>query len=489
MAEKIADVEGRTTRRAYANLTSKDGAKDSGKLIRTSFDNSVRKSGRARNPIDYARLSTSEANVRELATEERTDEIGTSIVQGTQQMSPSTSASSNRSTLMPEHHSRSTSTSTAVINEQAERPKRSWNAIVYEVLANADAPLTFTQLTQEIKSRYPFFKASSQEKVLKSGLKNPLYFHEAFCKGEIIDGKQTWGLKAGEFVDKKTGEVLTPQPRNPISSGIPSGVPSGISSGSSAHVPEMEVPSPPEMTHPVTPPQRPRGSNPRFGREILNSPEIPDSPDAVPTTPSPQGPVSRVSADPSRLEERELDMSQEKLAKAKRRLDFEDRMRAIPSPEIPVSVLKPQPHCQLAISTIEELPDTATIENPTAETGVEYQSIRTAVRPIDHESFASKLGSWHVFRTPEQRDLFLPGGEDYNNSPHSQNGSKPGALADSGSPIHVSHPSGDSTGKSLTSYGKLVSPTIMANPLPCTQLYVILIFVMVCRNVSLRVTG
>ena len=450
MAEKIADVEGRTTRRAYANLTSRDGARDSGKLIRSSFENRVRKSGRARNPIDYARLSTSEDNVREEATTERTNQNSTSFGQGTEQMSPSISASSNsnRSTLMPDHHSRSTSTSTAENTEQAERPKRSWNAIVYEVLATADAPLAFTQLTQEIKKRYPFFKASSQEKVLKSGLKNPLYFHEAFCKGEMIDGKQTWGLKPGQFVDKKTGEVLTPPPRNPISS------------GPSEHVPQIEKSSPAELTHNVSQPQRPRSSNPRFGREILNSPEIPDSPDAVPNTPSPHGSASRIVGDRSRHSE-EPTRGQ--------------GYSAVASPEMEMSVLSSQPHSQLALSTTEELPKTASTNNFPAGIGVDYHNIRTTVGPIDHDPSPIAIQSASIFQSTQPRAPVAPsslrGNEDYSNSPRSQIGFKPAAFANSVSPTYFP---GHGAATPQTSYLISVTPATSTNPLPCTQLYAIL---------------
>ena len=456
VAEKIADVEGRTTRRAYANLTSKDGARASDKLIRSSFDNRVRKSGRARHPVDYARLSTSEDNVLEVATAERTNPNSTP--RKAKQTSPSNTASSTseRSTLMPDDQSRSTSTSTPVNTEQAERPKRSWNAIVYEVLAMADAPLTFTQLTQEIKSRYPFFKASSQEKVLKSGLKNPLYFHEAFCKGEIIDGKQTWGLKPGQFVDKKTGEVLTPPPRNPIMS------------GPSEQAPEIEHPSPAESTHIVSQPQRPRSSNPRFGREILNSPEIPDSPDVVPATPSPKGSVSRIVADRSQ--------SSEEPPRGQELADAANGYVAAASPEIQVSVLETQPHSQLAVLTTEELQNIASTHKSSAVTGFEDQSVRTTGDPSDHGSSVNAVLSASVSQSTQPRAPVAPsslgGGEDYSKFPRSQIVSKPAALANLVSPTYVSTVPREGAAISQLSYLISVTPTNSANPLPCTQLYV-----------------
>ena len=192
VAKNIADVEGRTTRRAYAKLTSNESPRDTGDLIRTSFRNQVRKSGRARNAVDYARLSTTEGNNHDAAGWEQSQLSDGSPAQAANQASPPTSASSisDRFMLMPNAASRSTSTSTATKTENLERPKQSWNAIVYEVLAIADGPLTFTQLMQGIRDLYPFFKSSIQEKVLKSGLKNPLYFHEAFIKGDIINGSK-----------------------------------------------------------------------------------------------------------------------------------------------------------------------------------------------------------------------------------------------------------------------------------------------------------
>ena len=288
VAQKTEGLEGRTTRRAYAKLTSDESGGDFSQLVGVSSGDRVRKPGPARNAVDYPRLPGPEDNAREIAPPKQIEQDDTSSAQVTKQISPSTSATStsDRSTLMPDHPSRSTSTSTAMITEQPERPKLSWNAIVYDILATADLPMTFPQLMQGIRERYPFFKSPSQDKVLNSGVKNPLYFHEAFCKGEIIDGKQTWGLKAGEFVDKKTGKVLTPQPRHTISSpSLPEPV----------H--ETEHHNPVDFTSELSHPFNPRSGNPRFGREILNSPEIPDSQDAKATISSPLEVDGRTATD------------------------------------------------------------------------------------------------------------------------------------------------------------------------------------------------
>ena len=285
VVQNTAGSEGRTTRRAYAKLTSRGPAGDSSNFVDLSPGNEVRKSGRARNAVDYSRLSRSENNAREIATPRQTDEDLNLPAEGAEQGFPSNSASSNssasstsnRSTSMADHPSRSTSTSTAVNTEQPERPNLSWNSIVYGILASSPKPLTFHELVQGIKERYPYFNNSSQVSILKSGPKNPLYFHEAFCKGDIVNGMQTWTLKPGEFIDKKTGEVMTPRPRLPNSS-----------SKLADQAREVEDDSPSKPTSKPSPASNHRSSNPRFGREILNSPEIPDSQEVKASTPTPQ---------------------------------------------------------------------------------------------------------------------------------------------------------------------------------------------------------
>lgn len=276
VVQNTAGSEGRTTRRAYAKLTSRAPAGDSSNYVDLSPGNEVRKSGRARNAVDYSRLSRSENNAHEIATPRQNDEDLNLPAEGNSSNS-SASSTSNRSTSMADHPSRSTSTSTAVNTEQPERPNLSWNSIVYGILASAGKPLTFHELVARIKERYPYFKNSSQVSILKSGPKNPLYFHEAFCKGDIVNGMQTWTLKPGEFVDKKTGEVMTPQPRPP-----------GSSSRPADQAREVEDDSPSKSTSKPSPASNPRSSNPRFGREILNSPEIPDSQEIKASTPAPQ---------------------------------------------------------------------------------------------------------------------------------------------------------------------------------------------------------
>ena len=283
VVQNTAGSEGRTTRRAYAQLTSRGTAGDSSNFVDPSPGNEVRKSGRARNAVDYSRLSRSENNAREIATPRQTDE-GLNPAEGNEQefsansgsSNSSASSTSNRSTSIADHPSRSTSTSTPM-NIENERPNLSWNSIVYGILASSGKPLTFHELVKGIKDRYPYFNNSSQVSILKSGPKNPLYFHEAFCKGDIINGMQTWTLKPGEFVDKKTGEVMTPRPQPP-----------NITSRPADQAHEVEDESPSKTTSKPSPAPNTRSSHPRFGREILNSPEIPDSQEVKASTPTPQ---------------------------------------------------------------------------------------------------------------------------------------------------------------------------------------------------------
>ena len=424
VAEKIADVEGRTTRRAYAKLTLGESATDSGKLIGSSFEDHVRKSGRARNSRNHG------------ATLEQTGQTDLSPARETNQTSTS---ASNRSTLKPDDQSRSTSASTATNAERPERPILSWNAIVYEVLATADAPLTFTQLMQGIQNRWPFFKSSSQEKVLKSGLKNPLYFHEAFCKGDIVNGKQTWGLRPGEFIDKKTGELLTPPPRHPI----------GGSSSLTEQVQEVEDPSPVDLAPKVSRAHRPRSSNPRFGREILNSPEIPDSQDAVATISSPRVAASRISAEHAPYSEEPT--GSQKLA------DAAHDTSSSASPETDASLNK----LQASFSTM----NTSSTSRYLSAAGSEDQSIRKFVGPL---------------QVAPQRALSITSsiGESENHSSPAtfQVASTPASLAHALSPMYGPALSADGAGAATSETAHIIpaTPTPSATPLPSMQLYVIL---------------
>ena len=462
VAEKIADVEGRTTRRAYAKLTSDESTRHPGNLIRSSFRNQLRKSGRARNAVDYARLSTIEGNNHDAAGREQSQQSDESPAQAADQASPTSSVSSisDRSTLMPNAAGRSISPSRAMKTENFERPKQSWNAIVYEVLATADGPLTFTQLMQGIRNLHPYFKSPSLEKVLKSGLKNPLYFHEAFIKGDIINGKQTWGLKPGEFIDKKTGELLTPQPRNPIRS-----------PRSSPRVIEVEDPSPVEVTPKASHSHRPRSSNPRFGREILNSPEIPDSQDPIPTPSSPRGAVSRVAAEHNGLRLEEPTGTQKPA-------DAEKATLPSASPEAGASVQASPPRSQWAATVGSPARSSSSGRVPIAA-AAEDKEIRKIISPIDREISAKSAQSFKAFQQAAQqpRPASIPSsieeeGSENHNDPSAtfQVASTPVPQATSPKPT----PSRGADGAARSPTPEAI-PTTLTTPvtyLPDTQLYV-----------------
>ena len=370
VVQKTAEFEGRTTRRAYAKITSKNGAGDSDNIVGLSSGKQMRKSGRARNAVDYTRLSGSESSARGIATPEQGEENDIPPAQETERTSPSKSTLTS-SALMPDHLSSSTSTSAAMYAERPERPKLSWNAIVYEVLAIAETSMKFPQLVQAVKDRYPFFNSSSQEKVLESGVKNPLYFHEAFCKGEMMDGKQTWGLKPGEFIDKKTGEVLTPRPRHTISSPSPS---------INEQLHEMEDQSPIDLASNVAHINNPPSSQPRFGREILNSPEIPDSQDAKAITPSPQRRDCLTATEhPPHLEEA---TGSQELA------DAADSTSVIAFVETNLKSQSPQPSFQWATPTFSPINTVSNSKYPTAA-GTKIQSVQIVLGATGHEAPAS----------------------------------------------------------------------------------------------------
>ena len=418
VAEKIADVEGRTTRRAYAKLTSRERATNSGEPIGSSFEDQVRKSGRARNSRNHV-ATLEQAGQTDLSPERDTNQTPTSA--------------SNRSTLKLDDQSRSTSASAATNAERPERPNLSWNAIVYEVLATADAPLTFTQLMQGIQNRWPFFKSSSQEKVLKSGLKNPLYFHEAFCKGDIVNGKQTWGLRPGEFIDKKTGELLTPPPRHPI----------GGSSTLTEQVQEAEDPSPVDLAPKVSRSHRPRSSNPRFGREILNSPEIPDSQDAIATASTLREAASCISAEHAPYVE------------------------------------EPTRSPRLADVSFNPVNTISTSRFSTAA-GFEDQNIRKIVGSVDREATAKTASSIGAFEVAAQRApsnaSSIGEGEKHSCPATLQIASTPASLANTLSPTYGPALSADGAGAATSESSHVIpaTPTPSATPLPSMQLYVIL---------------
>ena len=142
--------------------------------------------------------------------------------------SASASSFSNRSTLVPEQptvaNSRSSvpdeiSYEASVSPVQHTKPKRTWNAIVYEVIAHSTSPakptLTYPEIVEGVKKHYPFYAEVGQSKTLESSPRNPLYAHEAFYKEERPDKTNAWGLRPGEFYDRKANKILTAGPRPP----------------------------------------------------------------------------------------------------------------------------------------------------------------------------------------------------------------------------------------------------------------------------------
>ena len=128
------------------------------------------------------------------------------------------SALSYGSTPAPDQPTRSTSASTLPQQdpeaEQLTRPNLSWNAIVYGVLAHSQKPtLTLPEIIEGVKERHPFFRSKQQAETVKSSTRNPLYCrHPAFYKETRPDESVAWGLKPGQFLDKKTKRILTPGP-------------------------------------------------------------------------------------------------------------------------------------------------------------------------------------------------------------------------------------------------------------------------------------
>lgn len=469
VAQKTADLEGRTTRRAYAKITSTEGAGDSGKLVGSLSRNEVRKSGRARNAVNYTRPSGSEDGTREIATQKQIEEGSTSPAQEINQISHSTSASStsNRSSSVPDQPSRPSSTSTAMNTEQPERPNLSWNAIVYGVLATSETPLTFPQLVQEIKKRYPYFNSPSQVKILKSGPKNPLYFHEAFCKGGTMNGKQTWALRPGKFVDKKTGQELTPQPLHTISS---------------PRLPEqaydVEDQSPSNLTSKPSQPYNPRFGNPRFGREILNTPEIPDSQDERATTPTPREVESRIATEHAPHSEGPYQHSPAAVRQQAHELaDAAEGTSVNAFVATTLSGCAPQPRFPWATTTGSPVNTTSTGNSPAAA-GKKIQSPQNLGPAADHEvsePAVEPLSNLQDAQPPTSSITSFPGENTHDSSSTtSQAVSTFVQLVHAIPSTFVPSLLRDSTATSHTPYITPAVPKASVTPLACTPQYVIL---------------
>ena len=454
LAQETADFQGRTTRRAYAKLTSREEAGDSSRLIDLSSRNRVRKSGRARSSVDYTRLSGPEDSDREAATPQ---EVEGDASPAPKQTSPSTSDSSPS---MPDPPNRSISSSTTVNTAQPERPKLSWNAIVYEVLATSETFLTFPQLVLSVKDRYPYFKSSSQDKLLESGVKNPLYFHEAFCKGEIINGKQTWGLKPGEFIDKKTGQVLTPQPRCTITFPKPTKQTHG-----------KEVHNPVALTPKSAQPSNPRASNPRFGRDILNSPEIPDSQDAKATTSSPPEADSRTGTEYALPPEQPYQRTSPTAShRAHQHADAADANSTFSSQAS-------QKRYDWMSTTVSPT-KTAPTREPPGPAGTKIQSIQNLLGTIDYEAPATAAQPLTALKAAQPPTSSSPSSTRENRqssgSTNSQAASASAPLVQIVSPTGVPDLLEDGATKSRTPSITSAVPTPSVTSLAYTQMYVVL---------------
>lgn len=148
---------------------------------------------------------------------------------------PSTAtSSSNRSTVAPEQPTRSTSRSTvprevdAAIAQPSPdmltKPKKTWNAIVYDVVFHGTHPgkptMTYHEIVQGVRDRYPYFTNPGQSKTLESSPRNPLYSHPVFYKRELPNGSMSWGLNNDKpYIDRKTNAVLNANaPQIPVAS-------------------------------------------------------------------------------------------------------------------------------------------------------------------------------------------------------------------------------------------------------------------------------
>lgn len=186
----------------------------------------------------------------------------------TKQRTPSTlgSSISHGSTPIPGQATRSTSASTVPHQsnpnpEQLSRPKMSWNAIVYEVFTNSTiAEMTLAEVQQGVKDRFPFFGLAENVKTLESSPRNPLYMHPSFYKTQRADGKVAWGLKPGDFLDKKTGKVLNQGPKLTTLSVEPT--------EPSADPPQHDIEQTPLTSHPNTPPAS--NGEAELGKSIAN---------------------------------------------------------------------------------------------------------------------------------------------------------------------------------------------------------------------------
>lgn len=273
-AEASAEAPAKLTRRQLRDLKSKVGASPATTPVQARNSSTEpqsaqehatgrRTSLRARIAPDY-----SESIHMEVADDEPT--------MSPKEKTPSTldSPVSHGSTPAPGQATRSTSASTVPHREpkteQLTRPKMSWNAIVYEVFANSEVPeLTLAEVQEGVKERFPFFGLLENAKTLESSPRNPLYLHPGFYRVQRPDGKTVWGLKPGDFLDKKTNKVL--------GTVLPAGPGRTISSIEAVDASEKAVTETPLTPHLQTPPASSGEAEPvtSISNEKLSSDEAP----------------------------------------------------------------------------------------------------------------------------------------------------------------------------------------------------------------------
>ena len=146
------------------------------------------------------------------------------------QDSTSTPSASNSAPAVPKQSSVVSSSTSPIQEVQSQqvpltKPKKTWNCIIYEVIAHgtsASKPtMTYPEIVEGVKEHYPYFAGAGQSKTLESSPRNPLYAHDAFYKEERPDKTNAWGIRAGKYIDKKTGKVLVAGP-GPAGSAQPS---------------------------------------------------------------------------------------------------------------------------------------------------------------------------------------------------------------------------------------------------------------------------
>ncbi|KAL6713173.1 hypothetical protein ACLMJK_009294 [Lecanora helva] len=175
-------------------------------------EQSVRRSSRARNDIDYGFRPI------EIDEDQSDIEVAKSPTRSKRQKLPSKDKSLSSHDSTPSQNQPTQSTSVSPVEQRhadpgqsgGVKPKMTWTAIVYDILGSAKTPnLTLVEIGEAIKEKYPYFRSPVHEQTLKSSPRNPLYAHPAFRQVHRLDGKHAWAIHPGNFYDKKTKKLLT----------------------------------------------------------------------------------------------------------------------------------------------------------------------------------------------------------------------------------------------------------------------------------------